>query len=120
MHRAALLLLLALTAPAQDTPLRIAIAGLAHGHVSGFLTAAARRTDARIVAIFDRDPALVAAYAKRFNLGADAQFTDLGRMLDAVKPEAIATFTSTIDHAMVVEAGAQRHIPVMMEKPLAV
>ena len=41
-------------------------------------------------------------------------------MLDTVKPEAVATFTNTYDHAMVVEACAKRRIPVMMEKPLAV
>jgi predicted dehydrogenase len=105
---------------AQQPPLRVAIAGLAHGHVSGFLNNAARRGDIRIAAIFDPDPALVASYGKRYNIPADGQFTDLGRMLDAVKPEAVATFTSTIDHAGVVEAAAARHIPVMMEKPLAV
>ena len=105
---------------AQQAPLRVAIAGLAHGHVSGFLNNAAKRSDIKIAAIFDPDPALVASYGKRYNIAADGQFTDLGRMLDAVKPEAVATFTSTIDHAGVVEAAAQRHIPVMMEKPLAV
>src|SRR5512138_3740192 len=107
---AACILALPLCALAQDTPLRIAIAGLAHGHVSGFLNAAAKRQDAKIVAIFDAEPALVASYAKRFNLPADAQFTDLGKMLDTVKPEAVATFTSTFDHTKVVEAAAQRHI----------
>jgi scyllo-inositol 2-dehydrogenase (NADP+) len=114
------LLALPLLAFAQDPPLRIAIAGLAHGHVSGFLNAAMKRPDARIVAIFDADPALVASYAKRYSLPADAQFTDLGKMLDSVKPEAVATFTSTFDHTMVVEAAAKRKVPVMMEKPLAV
>src|SRR5689334_18891021 len=99
------LLALPLAILAQDAPLRIAIAGLAHGHVSGFLNAAMKRQDAaRIVAIFDPDPALVASYAKRFNLPAEAQFTDLGKMLDTIKPEAVATFTSTFDHTMVVEA----------------
>lgn len=120
MIRFAALLLLPLCAVAQDQPLRIAIAGLAHGHVSGFLNTATKRPDARIVAIFDPDAALVASYAKRYNIPADGQFTDLGKMLDAVKPEAVATFTSTYDHAGVVEAAAARHIPVMMEKPLAV
>jgi predicted dehydrogenase len=105
---------------AQQPPLRVAIAGLAHGHVSGFLDNAAKRTDITVVAIFDADSALVASYGKRYHIAAEGQFTDLGRMLDAVKPEAVATFTSTIDHAGVVEAAAARHIPVMMEKPLAV
>jgi predicted dehydrogenase len=105
---------------AQDAPLRLAIAGLAHGHVSGFLNAAAKRPDARVVAIYDPEAALVASYAKRYNIPPDGQFTDLTKMLDMVKPEAVATFTSTFDHAHVVEVCASRHIPVMMEKPLAV
>ena len=101
-------------------PLRVAIAGLAHGHVSGFLNGAAKRTDVKIVGIYDPEASLVASYGKRYGIAAEAQFTDLGRMLDAVKPEAVATFTSTYDHAGVVEAAAARHIPVMTEKPLAV
>jgi predicted dehydrogenase len=116
----ACLLALPICAGAQDAPLRLAIAGLAHGHVSGFLNNAAKRQDARVIAIFDPDAALVATYAKRFNIPAEAQFTNLAKMLDTAKPEAVATFTSTFDHAGVVEACAQRHIPVMMEKPLAV
>src|SRR4051794_5724109 len=53
---------------AKDAPLRLAIAGLAHGHVSGFLNAAAKRQDARVVAIYDPEAALVASYAKRYNI----------------------------------------------------
>jgi predicted dehydrogenase len=117
---ACLVALGATAASAQDQPLRIAIAGLAHGHVSGFLNNAVKRQDAKIVAIFDADKELVAKYAKRYDIPEGGQFTDLGKMLDTIKPEAVATFTSTYDHAMVVEAAAQRKIPVMMEKPLAV
>src|SRR3954454_1833709 len=114
------LLALPICAAADDAPLRLAIAGLAHGHVSGFLSAAAKRQDARVIAIFDPDAALVASYAKRFNIPAEGQFTELAKMLETAKPEAVATFTSTFDHAGIVEACASRHIPVMMEKPLAV
>jgi predicted dehydrogenase len=41
-------------------------------------------------------------------------------MLDTLKPEAVASFSSTFDHAAMVEIAAARKIPVMMEKPLAV
>jgi predicted dehydrogenase len=104
-------------------PLRLAVAGLAHGHVSGFLSTALRRPqDVQLVGVWDPDSTLGARYASRQQNGFPASllFTDLRKMLDTVKPEAVATFTSTFDHAMVVEACAQRHIPVMMEKPLAV
>jgi predicted dehydrogenase len=105
-------------APAQ--PLRLAIAGLVHGHVSGFLRAAQARSDVRIVAVFERDAALLKSYAERFKLPPDALFTDLATMIDRAKPEAIASFTNTYDHPSIVEAAAARHIDVMMEKPLAV
>jgi predicted dehydrogenase len=104
----------------QTKPLRLAIAGLVHGHVSGFLHTAKTRKDVEIVGVFDPDPALTASYARRNALAPEVLFTDLAAMLDRAKPEAVATFTSTFDHAMVVEACARRHIPVMMEKPLAV
>jgi predicted dehydrogenase len=110
------------SAAAPARPLRLAIAGLAHGHVSGFLnTALHRAQDVQLVGVWDSDAALGARYAGRQQGGFPASilFTDLGKMLDTVKPEAVATFTNTFDHAMVVEACAQRHIPVMMEKPMA-
>jgi len=108
--------------PAQtpEKPLRLAIAGLVHGHVSGFLRAAKARKDIEIVAVFDPDAALTASYGKSNGFAPELLFQNLGVMLDKVKPEAVATFTSTFDHAMVVEACAARKIPVMMEKPLAV
>jgi predicted dehydrogenase len=107
--------------PPQGTPLRIAIAGLNHGHVGGFLSSAQRRAaDVAIVGVWDPDAALLAAYARSNHIAEDRLYTDLGRMLDAAKPEAVATFTDTYSHAAVVEACAPRHIAVMMEKPLAV
>jgi predicted dehydrogenase len=113
-----------LSSPSPDAagakPLRVAIAGLSHGHVSGFLRSARNRKDIQIVGLFDADPALGARYAKDSGFASGMVFTDLGKMLDQVKPEAVATFTNTYDHAMVVEACAARHLPVMMEKPLAV
>jgi len=47
-------------------------------------------------------------------------YTDLNKMLAAVKPDAVASFTSTFDHPAIVEACAAKKIPVMMEKPMAV
>lgn len=114
-------LALVVPARAQDPPpLRLAIAGLVHGHVSGFLRSALNRSDVRIVGVFDPDAALVRSYAERFTLDESVRFTDLAAMLDRSKPQAIASFTSTFDHAAVVEAAAARGVPVMMEKPLAV
>ena len=104
----------------DDRPLRLAIAGLVHGHVDGFLRAAKNRPGVEIVGIADPDAALHRKYAQRHGLAEALFFTDLETMLDRVKPEAVASFTSTYDHARVVDACARRRIHVMMEKPLAV
>jgi predicted dehydrogenase len=79
-----------------------------------------KRPDVHIVGLFDPDAALAKAYASRLELSDDVIFTDLVTLLDRTKPEAVASFTNTFDHAMVVEAAAARGVHVMMEKPLAV
>jgi len=110
----------AAAAEAEEKPLRLAVAGLVHGHVEGFLRAARSRPGVAIVGIADPDPALHRKYAQRHGLSASLFSTDLEAMLDRARPDAVAAFTSTYDHPQVVAACARRHIPVMMEKPLAV
>ncbi len=114
--------LLPLTAqePASEKPLRLAIAGLVHGHVSGFLKAAQSRADVQIVGVFDPDRELQRKYAALYKSPETVFFSDLATMLERTTPQAVASFTSTADHPSVVEAAAARHVPVMMEKPLAV
>jgi predicted dehydrogenase len=105
---------------AAPRPLRLAIAGLVHGHVSGFLRTAQKRTDVQIVGIFEPDASLRKKYAESNGLATALFFSDLATMLERVTPEAIAAFTNTFDHATIVETATARRIPVMMEKPLAV
>jgi predicted dehydrogenase len=104
----------------QPPPLRLAIAGLVHGHVSGFLKAAQARDDVHIVGVFDADAALLRKYAERYKLPAAVLFTDAGSMIAAAKPEAVAAFTNTYAHPQIVELAAAHRVHVMMEKPLAV
>jgi len=117
-----LLLLLPCPARAQPAaePLRLGMAGLVHGHASGFLSRNLTRADVRLVGVAEPDQAVVSKYQQRFALDPAILYTDLGQMLDRARPQAVVVFTSTFDHLRVVEACAARGIPVMMEKPLAV
>jgi predicted dehydrogenase len=99
---------------------RLAIAGLVHGHVRGFLRSLSGRTDVELVGIAEPDATLRAAVLEQYSLPASAGFADVEEMLERTRPEAVAAFTSTLDHPQVVEAAAARHVAVMMEKPLAV
>ncbi len=103
-----------------DPPLRVAVVGLVHGHVSGFLQANRKRPDIEIVGIAEPDQELSARIAKRFNLAPELMFADTEEMLKKTKPQAVLTYTNTFDHRRVVELCAKLGIHVMMEKPLAV
>lgn len=107
-------------APQPDKPLRLAIAGLVHGHVDGFLRSIRNRTDVQLAGLSDPDPALHQKYAGKYKLAPTLFFKTDAEMLDRIKPEVVASFSSTYDHLAIVEACAKRGIHVMMEKPLAV
>jgi predicted dehydrogenase len=104
----------------EPEPLRVAIAELVHGHVEGFLGSSTHRLDIRIVGISDPDRNLFDRYAAKFGLDPALYHADLEEMLRTTKPQAVLVYSSTFDHRKIVELCAKLHVPVMMEKPLAV
>jgi predicted dehydrogenase len=116
-----LLVMVELTAVAQLTdvrPLRVAVAGITHGHV-GWILGRKNKTDVVLVGIYETNRELAERYSKQFGFSGRLLYNDLGKMLDSVKPEAVLAFGSIYDHLAVVEACAPRGIHVMVEKPLA-
>ena len=110
--------------PAQTAsstaPLRVGIAGLVHGHVGGFLQQNLHRPDLQIVGVAEADTKLAAFYESKFSLPHDIFFSSVDEMIEKTKPQAVLIYTNTFDHRRVVEICARHHVPVMMEKPLAV
>jgi predicted dehydrogenase len=107
-------------APSAPPRVRIAIAGLAHGHLGRIIRLIKANPQVELVALQDADPKLHALMAERYGLPRSLFHTDLDAMLDAVKPQGVAGFGTTFDHKAVVEAAARRGIHVMVEKPLAI
>lgn len=103
-----------------EAPLRVALAGLAHGHAFGFFDQFQKRTDLQVVGISESDAQLVAQFEKRFRLAHSLFFSGLEEMLAKTKPQVVLAYTNTYDHRRVVEICARYGVPVMMEKPLAV
>jgi predicted dehydrogenase len=101
-------------------PLRVAIVGLVHGHVAGFLASALKRSDIQIVGIAEPDQQLAQRYANEYKIDGHLLYADVEQMLTAVQPQAVLVYTDTLDHRRVVEVAARHRLPVMMEKPLAV
>jgi glucose-fructose oxidoreductase len=109
-------------APAESPskPLRVVIAGLVHGHASGFLERYQKRSDLEIVSIAEPSRDLFDQYAKKFNLDGKLYYSDLDDAILKTHPDAVLGYTSTYDHRRVVEVAARHHVAVMVEKPLAV
>lgn len=100
-------------------PLRVAVAGISHGHVPWIL---GRKNDSimELVGVYETDRQLLEKSAKNYGLQKETLFANLDEMLDRVKPEALVAFGSIYEHLAVVQAAAPRGIHVMVEKPLAV
>ncbi|MPR32086.1 Gfo/Idh/MocA family protein [Salmonirosea aquatica] len=101
-----------------QTPVRIAVVGLSHGHV-GWVFNRKDKKDTELVGIYEKDKALADRFIKRYNLDPKLFFDDLGKMLSATKPDAVTAFGPINEHVAVVRAAAPLKVHVMVEKPLA-
>src|SRR5262245_12558519 len=85
-------------ASSSPRPVRLAIAGLVHGHVQRFIKLAAGRAEVQLVGISDPDQALREQTADKTGVPRSLLFADLETMLEQAHPDAVAMFTSTYDH----------------------
>lgn len=99
-------------------PVKLAIAGLSHGHVHWVFNREGKN-DIKIVGIYEEDQELAKKFQKDYDLDPSLFYTDLRTMLDETKPEAVSAFGAISEHIEIVRASAPRKINVMVEKPLA-
>ena len=99
-------------------PVRVAIVGLEHGHVVGFLQKFPKQQDTELVGIVDADPALRAKYQQQFHLDASLFYPTLDELFAHRHPEALLVYTSIGQHRSLIEAAAAHGVDVMVEKPL--
>ena len=99
-------------------PLKLAVAGLSHGHVDWIFNRKDKK-DVILVGVYETNQELVDRYVERYKLDKSMFYTDLGAMLDKLKPDAVSAFGAISEHIDIVRACAPRKIHVMVEKPLA-
>ncbi len=103
---------------AAQKPIRVAIAGLSHGHV-GWVFNRKDKKDIEVVGIYETNPDLVKLFIEKYKLNKALFFDNLETMLQSVKPQAVSAFGPINEHVVVVRSCAPRKIDVMVEKPLA-
>ena len=111
----------ALPARAQEaTPLKVAIVGLEHGHVEGFLGQLPKHSDVQLVGIADADTALWQKYGKKYSLADSLFYKSEANMIERTRPNAVLVYTSIAEHRHAIEIAAQYGVSAMVEKPLTI
>ena len=101
----------------RPAPLRVAIVGLVHGHVEGFLSALPRQKGVKLVGIAEPDLDLQAKYEKKYALPHSLFFTGTEQMIEQRHPQAVLVYTAPADHRKVIETAARYGVSAMVEKP---
>ena len=109
-----------LAAQAAPAPLRVAIVGLEHGHVEGFLSALPQHSDVQLVGIAATDPELFAKYQKKYGLAETLYYRSEANMIERTHPQAVLVYTSIAEHRHAIEIAAQYGVSSMVEKPLTI
>jgi len=99
--------------------IRVAVVGLNHDHIMGFLHTLPSHPEVELVGISEPDAALRQKYATRFHLPESLFYSSEAAMLAKTHPQAVLVYTSIAGHRAAIEQAAPLHIPVMVEKPLA-
>ncbi len=107
-------------AQGQPAPLRVAVVGLEHGHVEGFLAQLPKHGDVQLVGIADADSALIAKYQKKYSLPETLFFKSEANMIEVQHPQAVLVYTSIAEHRPAIEIAARYGVSVMVEKPLTI
>lgn len=118
-----LMALVALTVMAdgeEQPPLKVAIVGLEHGHVEGFLAQLPKHSDVRLVGIADADPALWQKYGTKYSLSSSLFYKSEANMIERCRPDAVLVYTSIAEHRHAIEIAAQYGVSAMVEKPLTI
>lgn len=101
-----------------QAPVRVAIVGLEHGHIAGFLEQFPRQHDVQLVGIVEPDAALCAKYQRQFHLDPSLFFSRIPDVVAQRHPQMFLVYTPVGEHRRVIEQAASFGISAMVEKPL--
>jgi len=101
-------------------PLRVAVVGLEHGHIEGFLSALPQHHEVQLVGVADADSSLIAKYERKYRLDPSLFFKSEANMIEVRHPQAVLVYTSIAEHRHAIEIAAQYGVSVMVEKPLTI
>jgi predicted dehydrogenase len=104
----------------QTQPVRVAIVGLSHDHVVGFLAQLPQHHEVELVGIAEPDSHLVDKYEQKYHLADTLFFKTEAQMIETRKPQAVLVYTPIAGHRHAIDIAAQYGVSSMVEKPLTI
>src|SRR4051794_35040643 len=80
-----------------DSPVRIAVAGLTHGHVEGFLYEVTHRAGFELVGVAETQRQPIDRYFQKFGIDYGILASDVSELISRFHPDAIAIYGATTD-----------------------
>jgi predicted dehydrogenase len=106
--------------PGQAHPVRVAIVGLTHDHVIGFLKQLPEHKEVELVGIAEADPKLVQKYKEKFHLADTLFFNTEANLIEKRHPQAVLVYTAIAEHRNAIAVAARYGVSSMVEKPLTI
>jgi predicted dehydrogenase len=104
--------------PQENHKVRLAVAGMTHGHVNWILNSM-EGSNYEVVGFAEENDTLVHRLFTRYGIPEKLRYHTLKEMIEQVNPDGVLAFTSIYEHLEVVETCAPQGIHVMVEKPMA-
>ena len=104
----------------QPHPVRVAIVGLSHDHVVGFLAQLPQHHEVELVGIAEADSHLIDKYKAKFHLPEMLFFKSEANMIEVRHPQAVLVYTPISEHRQAIGIAAQFGVSSMVEKPLTI
>jgi glucose-fructose oxidoreductase len=105
---------------AQTETLRVAVVGLTHGHVEGFLQDLPRHNRWNLWELWKKIHRSLNNMRRNTSSRRIFFFSQLGRMIEERHLQVVVVYTSTREHRRVIEEAARHGVSAMVEKPLTI
>lgn len=113
------LLLLTIPTIQAQKKLKVVVAGLSHDHAHIIMNAYQDNT-IELLGIAEDDENLVERYRKSYRFSQDLVYKSLETLLKTKKPDVVLAYNPVFQHIDIAQICMPLHIPLMVEKPLAI
>ena len=106
------------TPPQQ--PIRVAVAGLIHGHAKRLFDELPSHPEIQLVGVTEPNTEVREKFLAKYHLAPDLFYPTLDALIDAQHPKIVLGYSSVASHRVIIETAARHGVDTLVEKPLTI